>query len=116
MKHMDAPRYWQPGDPLLLLADCAREQAARLLDYDHHQVVARSRWCLLLTCHWLAEEETEPKIAWLCLNPSPSHLPSSEAVWYALRKHPFAPPEVQDVVDALTLYEPEAAGEGGETW
>jgi hypothetical protein len=69
-------------------AICSREQAAQLVDHDHHRVLVDGRAAVLLTVEWLPlEEHRGPFVL--------------TVVFHHADQHPEAPAEVQAVVDQL---------------
>jgi hypothetical protein len=94
--------YWRYGDPYTLSAVCAPDQAAELIQYDHHQVVVQDCWGILITYPWLTlESAEEPRIALVHCNPAPNHTASEDQIRVMIRKHPLAPPHVQALIDQL---------------
>jgi len=73
-------------------AVCTRDQAAQIVNYDHHRVRVDGRLAVMLTYHWMPlEEAAEPLIL--------------RAVFQYAEKHPPAPPEVQTIIDQLHFEE-----------
>jgi hypothetical protein len=100
-------RYWQYDDPPSLVTVCDRRQAEQLAAFDHHQVVVKDCWGILITYHWLpVEDAPEPLIATVFFNPAPNHTTSEGQIRMMIRKHPVAPPDVQAVIDQLTFRPP----------
>ena len=70
------------------VAICTREQAAQLVDYDHHRVNIENRPGVLLTYEWMPlEEHTGPFVL--------------TVVFHHAEKHPPAPESIQSIVDEL---------------
>lgn len=75
-----------------LVAICTRDQAAQIVNYDHHRVRVDGRLVVMLTYHWMPlEEAAEPLIL--------------RAVFQYAEKHPPAPLEVQTIIDQLHFEE-----------
>jgi hypothetical protein len=69
-------------------AICTREQAQRLLDYDHHVVDVNGRAGVMLTYGWMpVEQQAGPFVLTI--------------VFHHVGKHPRAPETVQAIVDGL---------------
>ena len=74
--------------PNQAVAICTREQAAQLVDYDHHVVRVDGRNGVMLTYEWMPlEEHTGPFVL--------------TVVFHYADRHPQAPAEVQAVIDSL---------------
>lgn len=69
---------------------CSRDQAERLVSFDHHRVRVGGRQGVMLTYHWLPlETAVEPLLL--------------TVVFHYAEQHPPAPPEVQVIIDQLTF-------------
>ena len=102
-------RYWQRNDPTTMTATCERRQAEQLVSFDHHQVIVKDCWGILITYHWMSiEESPEPLTATVVFNPAPNHKMTEDQIRMMFRKHPIAPPNVQFIIDQLTFRIPEA--------
>ena len=76
--------------PNQAVAICTREQAAQLVDYDHHVVRVNGRDGVMLTYVWMPlEEHAGPFVL--------------TVVFHHIEKHPRAPEEIQFIVDGLTF-------------
>ena len=75
-----------------IMAPVSREQAARLVGYDHHRVWVGEKLGVMLTYHWMPLEEATEPLVLIVIVPPP----------VIAQAHPPAPPEVQAVVDQLT--------------
>ena len=74
--------------PNQAVAICTREQAAQLVDYDHHVVRVDGRNGVMLTYEWMPlEEHTGPFVL--------------TVVFHYADKHPQSPAEIQAVIDSL---------------
>jgi hypothetical protein len=74
--------------PNQAIAICTREQAERLVSYDHHVVYVNGRAGVMLTFEWMpVEEHTGPFIL--------------TVVFHHVEKHPRALQEIQSIVDGL---------------
>ncbi len=72
------------------IAICSREQAVRLVDYDHHVVRVNGRAGVMLTHEWIPfDEHAGPFIL--------------TVVFHSVEQHPTVPKEVQAVVDGLSF-------------
>ena len=72
------------------VAICSRQQAEKLLDYDHHVVQVNGRAGVMLTYEWLPmEEHTGPFVL--------------TVVFHYAEKHPPAPAQIQALVDGLSF-------------
>ncbi len=101
---MNMARYWQHDDPATQVAVCDRRQAEQLAAFDHHQVIVKNCWGILITYHWApVEDAPEPLIATVFFNPAPNHTTSEGQIRMMIRKHPLAPPDIQAVIDQLTF-------------
>jgi hypothetical protein len=70
------------------IAICTHEQAAELVQYDHHRVIVEKRAAVLLTYEWMPiEQHTGPFVL--------------TVVFHYAEKHPPAPEKIQTIVDAL---------------
>ena len=70
------------------IAICTREQAAELVQYDHHRVIVEKREAVLLTYEWMPiEQHTGPFVL--------------TVVFHHAEKHPPAPEKIQAIVDVL---------------
>ena len=70
------------------VAICSREQAAQLVQYDHHRVSVLGQMGILLTHEWMPlEEHIGPFVL--------------TVVFHHADLHPSAPAEIQAVVDRL---------------
>jgi hypothetical protein len=71
-------------------AVCTPEQAAQLVDYDHHVVDVSGHAGVLLTYAWMpVEEHAGPFVL--------------TVVFHHAEKHPRAPEAIQSIVDELTF-------------
>jgi hypothetical protein len=70
------------------VAICSREQAEKLVSYDHHVVRVDGRAGVMLTYEWMPLEE----------HAGPFGL---TVVFHYADKHPQAPGEIQTIVDEL---------------
>lgn len=94
--------YWQSGEPEQLQAVCERRQAEHLLRFDHHRVVVRDRWGILITHHWLTLEDLSgPLTLKIVFHPEPQHQPRPAQVRAVVQRHPLAPAFVQPMLDEL---------------
>ena len=78
--------------PDTLVAECNREQAEQLINFDHHGLCVRGRWGVMLTYHWMERpirEALEPLLL--------------KVVFHYADAHPPAPARVQGIVDQLTF-------------
>lgn len=74
--------------PNQAVAICTREQAQRLVSYDHHTVDVNGRLGVMLTYEWMpVEEHAGPFIL--------------TVVFQHAEKHPRAPEEIQAIVGGL---------------
>ncbi len=74
--------------PNQAIAICTREQAEKLVDYDHHVIEVDGRAGVMLTYEWMpVEEHAGPFVL--------------TVVFHHAEKHPRAPEAVQAVVDEL---------------
>lgn len=97
-------RYWQYGDPFMVMAVCDHIQAEHLLPFDHHQVIVNNCWGILITYHWMSlETDTEPRVATVHFNPAPKHTESEAQIRTMIRKHPVAPLAIQAIVGQLAF-------------
>jgi hypothetical protein len=70
------------------IAICTHEQAAELVQYDHHRVLVEKRAAVLLTYEWMPiEQHTGPFVL--------------TVVFHHAEKHPPAPEKIQTIVDTL---------------
>ena len=70
------------------IAICPREQAAELVQHDHHRVIVEKRAAVLLTYEWMPiEHHTGPFVL--------------TVVFHHAEKHPPAPEKIQTIVDGL---------------
>lgn len=67
---------------------CAREQAQRLVGFDHHRAGVRGRVGVMLTYQRVPIEQTEGPL-WL------------RVVYRYAASHPPVPPEIQELIDRL---------------
>jgi hypothetical protein len=74
-----------------LVAVCSRQQAERLVGYDHHHVHINGRLGIMLTYHWMPlEGAAEPLLLKVAFHNS-------------ARQHPPAPSDVQRIVNQLSF-------------
>lgn len=74
--------------PNQAIAICTREQAAQLVNYDHHVVLVTGRPSVMLTSEWMpVEEHTGPFVL--------------TVVFHDAEKHTRAPEAIQSLVDEL---------------
>jgi hypothetical protein len=74
--------------PNQAIAICPREQAEKLVDYDHHVVDVDGRPGVMLTYGWMPiEEHSGPFVL--------------TVVFHYAEKHPRAPEVIQAIVDGL---------------
>jgi len=72
------------------VAICTRQQAEKLVDYDHHMVRVDGKAGVMLTHEWLPlEEHSGPFVL--------------TVVFHYAEKHPPAPGKIQAVVDGLSF-------------
>ena len=84
---MSRPSNFNQIYPDQAIAICTREQAAELVQYDHHRVNIENRAGVLLTYEWMPiEQQTGPFVL---------------TVVHHAEKHPPAPEKIQTIVDAL---------------
>ena len=85
---MSRPSNFNQIYPDQAIAICTREQAAELVQYDHHRVIVEKRAAVLLTSEWMPiEQYTGPFVL--------------TVVFHHAEKHPPAPEKVQAIVDVL---------------
>ena len=85
---MSRPSNFNQIYPDQAIAICTREQAAELVQYDHHSVLVERRAAVLLTYEWLPiEQHTGPFVL--------------TVVFHHAEKHPLAPEKIQTIVDVL---------------
>ena len=85
---MSRPSNFNQIYPDQAIAICTREQAAELVQYDHHCVIVEKRAAVLLTYEWLPiEHHTGPFVL--------------TVVYHHAEKHPPAPEKIQAIVDSL---------------
>ena len=85
---MSRPSNFNQIYPDQAIAICTREQAAELVQYDHHRVIVEKRAAVLLTYEWMhIEQHTGPFVL--------------TVVFHHAEKHPPAPEKIQAIVDAL---------------
>ena len=85
---MSRPSNFNQIYPDQAIAICTREQAAELVQYDHHSVLVERRAAVMLTYEWLPiEQHTGPFVL--------------TVVFHHAEKHPPAPEKIQIIVDAL---------------
>ncbi len=70
------------------VAICTHEQARQLVDFDHHTVRISGRLGVMLTNEWMPLEEHAPPFL-------------LTVVFRYADSHPFAPAEIQSLVDGL---------------
>jgi hypothetical protein len=76
-----------PGQAVAL---CTREQAEKLVDYDHHVVQVNGRAGVMLTHEWMPlEEHTGSFIL--------------TVVFHSTDQHPHVPAEIQAIVNAISF-------------
>jgi len=74
--------------PNQAVALCTPEQAAQIVNYDHHVVRVHGRSGVMLTSEWMPiEEQAGPFVL--------------TVVFHHVEKHPRAPEAIQSVVDEL---------------
>ena len=85
---MSRPSNFNQIYPDQAIAICTREQAAELVQYDHHRVIVEKRAAVLLTYEWMPiEQHVGPFVL--------------TVVFHHAEKHPPAPEKVQAIVDVL---------------
>ena len=85
---MSRPSNFNQIYPDQAIAICSREQAAELVQFDHHRVNVEKRAAVLLTYEWMPiEQHTGPFVL--------------TVVFHHAEKHPPAPEKIQAIVDAL---------------
>ena len=85
---MPQPSNFNQIYPGQAIAICTREQAERLMNYDHHVVIVNGRAGVMLTYDWMPlEEHTGPFVL--------------TVVFHHVEKHPPAPENIQAIVDGL---------------
>ena len=83
-------RPFNPIHPDQAVAICTRQQAEKLVDYDHHVVQVNGRAGVMLTYEWMPlVEHTGPFLL--------------TVVFHYAEKHPPAPGEIQAIVDGLSF-------------
>ena len=83
-------RPFNPIHPDQAVAICTRQQAEKLVGYDHHVVQVDGRAGVMLTNEWMPfEEHTGPFLL--------------TVVFHYAEKHPPAPKEIQSIVDGLSF-------------
>lgn len=82
------PRSFNQIYPNQAVAICTREQAAQLVNYDHHVVDVNGHAGVMLTYEWMPVEE----------HAGPFML---TVVFHHAEKHPRAREEIQSIVDGL---------------
>ncbi len=73
------------------MAPVSHEQAARLVNYDHHRVRVGTKLGVLLTYHWLPLEDVAEPLALTVVFPPVS----------VVLAHPPAPEQIQTLIDQL---------------
>ena len=87
---MSRPSNFNQIYPDQAIAICTREQAAQLVQYDHHRVIVEKRAAALLTDEWMPiEQHVGPFVL--------------TVVFHQAEKYPPAPEEIQTIVDALSF-------------
>lgn len=85
---MSRPSNFNQIYPDQAIAICTREQAAELVQYDHHRVIVEKRAAVLLTHEWMPIEQH-------------AGLFVLTVVFHHAEKHPPAPEKIQTIVDQL---------------
>ena len=84
------PRPYNQIYPNQAVAICTREQAAQLVNYDHHVVLVNDRPGVMLTYEWIpVEDHTGPFVL--------------TVVFHQAEKHPCAPEAIQSLVNELNF-------------
>ena len=87
---MSRPSHFNRINPDQSVAICIREQAEKLVNYDHHVVKVNGRAGVMLTYEWMPVEEHQ----------GPFLL---TVVFHHILGHPSAPEEVQALVSELSF-------------